>query len=162
MQSLHAHFITHYEIFSTDSAPPLLHILYGDLYIGGLPNNVIPKQGTVGSTKPFIGCIGDATLNGTVINFANSTDKYGDILGKCILDQSNSTDYDIYPRKCWNSDEKSAITGVCLFLAAKLPPLTELKPSAGVEHEEYTEAPYESCTFKHFSCDSLQRKVFWI
>jgi hypothetical protein len=33
--------------------------------------------------SPFIGCIGDATVNGIFINFANATDRRGAILGKC-------------------------------------------------------------------------------
>ncbi|KAL3275279.1 hypothetical protein HHI36_020047 [Cryptolaemus montrouzieri] len=70
----------------TDSPPTPLHILYGNLFIGGLPSTLTAASGMVGSTEPFVGCIADVTLNGNVINFANSTDKKNEILGKCALD----------------------------------------------------------------------------
>lgn len=63
------------------------------MYFGGLPINVIPNEGTVGSSKPFTGCIADAILNGTILNFANSTDKFAEILGKCILDLTYKRDF---------------------------------------------------------------------
>ncbi|XP_047345121.1 laminin subunit alpha isoform X1 [Vespa velutina] len=67
--------------YSTDSPPPSLHILYGDLYIGGIP---ILFQGSQNNARtPFVGCIGDATLNGIIINFANTTEKLHAFLGKC-------------------------------------------------------------------------------
>ncbi|KOC61553.1 Laminin subunit alpha [Habropoda laboriosa] len=34
---------------------------------------------------PFVGCIGDATLNGVIINFANTTERLHALLGKCKL-----------------------------------------------------------------------------
>ncbi|XP_015602424.1 laminin subunit alpha [Cephus cinctus] len=69
--------------YSTDSAPPPIHILYGNLYIGGLPSTFsVSKDGTA-SVAPFAGCIGDATLNGIIINFANTTERPHSILGKC-------------------------------------------------------------------------------
>ncbi|KYB28643.1 Laminin subunit alpha-like Protein [Tribolium castaneum] len=71
-----------------DTKPPPLFILHGTLYVGGLPRRVILSPGTVGSELPFRGCIGDLTLKGNVINFANSTDKFNEILGKCIYDKN--------------------------------------------------------------------------
>lgn len=74
------------ENYVTDSSPPPLHILNGHLYIGGLPEDyVIPTSMTLApvSTVPFAGCIGDATWNGIIINFANTTDRPGTSLGKC-------------------------------------------------------------------------------
>lgn len=66
--------------YSTDSAPPPLNYLYGSLYIGGLPSSLDPE----GRIVPFVGCIGDATLNGEVIiNFANTTERPYAFLGKC-------------------------------------------------------------------------------
>lgn len=64
--------------YSTDSAPPPLHFLYGSLYIGGLPS--IDSNGKI---VPFVGCIGDATLNSEIINFANTTERPNAFLGKC-------------------------------------------------------------------------------
>lgn len=55
--------------YSIDSASPL-HFLQGNLYIGGLPSSLDPDNRFV----PFVGCIGDATLNGRIIiNFANTS-----------------------------------------------------------------------------------------
>ncbi|OAD58422.1 Laminin subunit alpha [Eufriesea mexicana] len=39
---------------------------------------------------PFVGCIGDATLNGVIINFANTTERPHALLGKCKLGDSSS------------------------------------------------------------------------
>lgn len=57
----------------------MLHMMYGDLWIGGLPQGYSIASGTSASEDSFFGCIGDATLNGVVINFANSTDRVSDI-----------------------------------------------------------------------------------
>lgn len=66
--------------YSTDSAPPPLHFLYGSLYIGGLPSSIDSN----GKIVPFVGCIGDATLNSEIIiNFANTTERPNAFLGKC-------------------------------------------------------------------------------
>lgn len=67
--------------YSTDSAPPPLHFLYGNLYIGGLPSNFDSDGRKI---VPFVGCIGDATLNSEIIiNFANTTERPHAFLGKC-------------------------------------------------------------------------------
>lgn len=65
--------------YSTDSAPPPLNFLYGSLYIGGLPFTL-----DLVDTVPFVGCIGDATVNSEIIiNFANTTERPHAFLGKC-------------------------------------------------------------------------------
>lgn len=58
------------------------------MYVGGLPRRIQAKQGVVGSTKTFHGCIADLTVNGNVKNFANTTDRSSEILDKCVLDLS--------------------------------------------------------------------------
>lgn len=70
----------------TDSNPPPLHILHGNIFVGGLPPKFKLEPDTVGSSKQFHGCIADFTLNGEVKNFANTTDRSNGILDKCILD----------------------------------------------------------------------------
>ncbi|KAL1517260.1 hypothetical protein ABEB36_001047 [Hypothenemus hampei] len=70
----------------TDATPPPLHILFGHIYVGGLPEKLNPLPGRVGSTQSFQGCIADLTVNGNLKNFANTTDKSNEILDKCILD----------------------------------------------------------------------------
>lgn len=68
--------------YSTDSAPPALQFLYGSLYIGGLPFNAFTIKPV--DAMPFVGCIGDATINSEIIiNFANTTERPHAFLGKC-------------------------------------------------------------------------------
>lgn len=74
--------------FSSDIEPPVLQIPYGSLYIGGLPAVFgIPETGAM---TPFVGCIGDATLNGVIVNFANTTERPHALLGKCKLGDPSS------------------------------------------------------------------------
>ncbi|KAL7292410.1 hypothetical protein TKK_0013999 [Trichogramma kaykai] len=51
----------------------------GVLYVGNVPDNV--KNGL--SFEPFVGCIGDTTLNGVIVNFANSTERPHAHLAQC-------------------------------------------------------------------------------
>ncbi|XP_017779043.1 PREDICTED: laminin subunit alpha isoform X2 [Nicrophorus vespilloides] len=78
----------------TDSPPTPLNIQYGDVFFGGLPRYL--GSSIVTGVEPFAGCIGDATINGKIINFANLTEKYGEQLGKCILDKEIGSDSDIH------------------------------------------------------------------
>lgn len=67
--------------YRTDSEPPPLNIARGSFYIGGLPVAFdVPRTSAM---TPFVGCIGDATLNGLIINFANTTERPHAFLGKC-------------------------------------------------------------------------------
>lgn len=72
--------------YSTDNAPPALHILYASIYVGSLPKKIKLQPNRVASTDAFNGCIGDLTVNGQIKNFANTTDSSKEILDKCILD----------------------------------------------------------------------------
>lgn len=71
--------------YTTDTVPygtppPPLYFLNGNLYIGGVP----PNLDSDGKIVPFVGCIGDATLNSEIIiNFANTTERPHAFLGKC-------------------------------------------------------------------------------
>lgn len=87
--------INFYFIFRTDSSPLPIHVLYGNLYIGGVPRTFKIKKGTVGSNQSFVGCIGDTTLNDDVINFANSSHT-GVMLGKCMLDIKIGSETDVH------------------------------------------------------------------
>ena len=65
------------ENYNSKSSP--VNINPATIYIGGVPDKI-----TIGrSVEPFAGCIGDATVNGIIINFANTTDRPNTILGKC-------------------------------------------------------------------------------
>ncbi|XP_033329969.2 laminin subunit alpha [Megalopta genalis] len=67
--------------YTNDIAPSTLNIPLGSLYIGGLSATFgIPPTGEM---TPFVGCIGDTTLNGVIINFANTTERPRAFLGKC-------------------------------------------------------------------------------
>ncbi|KAJ8668735.1 hypothetical protein QAD02_010398 [Eretmocerus hayati] len=52
---------------SSESATPVSAIAGASLYVGGAP--------TPGAAAPFAGCIGDATINGAIVNFANATER---------------------------------------------------------------------------------------
>lgn len=67
--------------YSTDIEPPPLLVHHGSMYIGGLPISFGIEQ--IGSMNSFVGCIGDATLNGAIINFANTIERPHAFLGKC-------------------------------------------------------------------------------
>ncbi|XP_008557031.1 laminin subunit alpha [Microplitis demolitor] len=84
--------------FVTDYPPPALSIRKGNLYIGGLPNAPSGSK----STEPFVGCIGDATLNGEIINFANTKERPNAFLGKCLGGETpaylpTETDIGVWP-----------------------------------------------------------------
>ncbi|CAH0547112.1 unnamed protein product [Brassicogethes aeneus] len=80
----------------TDAPPPPLHILYGHMYVGGLPTKIKPLASMVGSTVQFSGCITDLTVNGAVKNFANSTEKSNEYLASCVLDKTELENLDVH------------------------------------------------------------------
>lgn len=49
-----------------------------------------------GSNDSFAGCITDVTQNGNVLNFAKYTDKLGEILGKCVLDETVGSETEVH------------------------------------------------------------------
>ncbi|XP_018320894.1 laminin subunit alpha [Agrilus planipennis] len=112
-----------YAFQSTDSPPPLPRILYGDFYIGGLPRTFAAKQGTVATERNFAGCIGDTTVNGVILNFANSTDKFREVIGKCILDKQIGSDTNIH-------------------VVPTLPPVEELDFQTLAPSESFTRNPF--------------------
>lgn len=70
--------------------------MYGDIYVGGVPPNYVIKRGMTGSNDSFAGCITDVTQNGNVLNFAKYTDKLGEILGKCVLDETVGSETEVH------------------------------------------------------------------
>lgn len=61
----------------------------GPVYFGGVPDmKLLATASTTGAS--FIGCIGDATLNGKIVNFAQSQSQLNAILQKCPLQKSSS------------------------------------------------------------------------
>lgn len=63
----------------SDNAPYPRPIENGAFYVGNVPENVRNGQ----KIEPFVGCIGDATLNGVIINFANSSERPYAHLAQC-------------------------------------------------------------------------------
>lgn len=85
--------VSYYELFSksyfdcsSDGAPPKMHLMYAELFIGGVGSRFTITPGGTGSKKPFVGCLGDAILNGAIINFSNATDEQNRKLRKCSKD----------------------------------------------------------------------------
>lgn len=79
----------------------------------------------VGSNESFVGCIGDMTLADKVINFADSTEQVGAIIGKCILDVKIGSDTDVHT-------------------VPVLPPIEEIDAHYTTEPEFYTDSPFEN------------------
>lgn len=71
------------ENYSADIGSSLSNVVDGILYIGGLPNTFGAGPDVSKSTMPFVGCIGDTTLNGAIINYASTKEKPNAFLGKC-------------------------------------------------------------------------------
>jgi hypothetical protein len=83
---------------STNSAPYPQEINNGALYVGNVPDDA--SSGL--KFEPFVGCIGDTTLNGVIVNFANSTERPYAHLSQCNRpDQMISSNHDpalsVYP-----------------------------------------------------------------
>lgn len=62
-----------------NNAPYPRQINDGALYVGNVPENV----GDALSYVPFVGCIGDTTLNGMIVNFATTTERQHAHLAQC-------------------------------------------------------------------------------
>lgn len=71
-----------------------MRLLYSNLYFGGVPSRV---DAALALQPQFSGCIGDATLNGVVVNFANLTDTSQAIVGKCLWDEEIKPPFSIPP-----------------------------------------------------------------
>ncbi|KAG8228153.1 hypothetical protein J437_LFUL002807 [Ladona fulva] len=76
--------IDDYESFVSEEASQPMQIRYGKLYFGGVPTGFQIKSDAVANDTPFTGCLGEATVNGKVINFANATKGPYTVLGKCV------------------------------------------------------------------------------
>lgn len=55
------------------------------LYFGGIPSDYEINLSTAASVKLFVGCLGDATVNGKFQNFADTLDRPGASLASCPL-----------------------------------------------------------------------------
>ncbi|XP_050541070.1 laminin subunit alpha [Daktulosphaira vitifoliae] len=69
-----------YDSFQSDRSPNPVRFLFSDFYFGGVPSSV---DAAAAISQSFIGCIGDATFNGKIINFAQLTEIPGATIGRC-------------------------------------------------------------------------------
>ena len=68
-----------YTVESYNSWGSSINMNSATIFIGGLPEQINLGR----PSDPFVGCIGDATVNGIIINFANTTERPNTIIGKC-------------------------------------------------------------------------------
>lgn len=71
-----------------------MRLLYSNLYFGGVPSRV---DAALALQPQFSGCIGDVTLNGVVVNFANLTDTSQAIIGKCLWEERAKPPFSVSP-----------------------------------------------------------------
>ncbi|XP_054277134.1 laminin subunit alpha [Macrosteles quadrilineatus] len=86
--------IDDYDNFKSPDTAVAMRLLYSNLYFGGVPSRV---DAALALQPQFSGCIGDATLNGVVVNFANLTDTSQAIVGKCLWDEEIKPPFSIPP-----------------------------------------------------------------
>lgn len=67
-------------------APEPLYIQAGDVFFGGLPDNYIPVRNALPTLAYFVGCISDVTINGEIVNFADSAEKRNGNINNCPTD----------------------------------------------------------------------------
>ncbi|XP_064093955.1 laminin subunit alpha-like [Macrobrachium nipponense] len=64
--------------------------LDGPVFFGGVPDTYSIAAAASATDTNFYGCIGDATLNGRVVNFAQSTERPRALLQKCPIFKSTA------------------------------------------------------------------------
>ncbi|XP_071537849.1 laminin subunit alpha isoform X2 [Panulirus ornatus] len=62
----------------------------GPVFFGGVPEVYNIAAAASATDTNFFGCIGDATLNSKIVNFAQSQDQPNALLQKCLLQKSSS------------------------------------------------------------------------
>lgn len=79
------------QISRSDFYTKNLQINEGQIYFGGVPKSLRIPRNAVASTESFVGCISDATIGRTLINFANYTDRQNAQLDQCGADVFDET-----------------------------------------------------------------------
>lgn len=72
-----------------------MRLLYSNLYFGGVPSRVDASLALL----KFHGCIGHATLNGVIVNFANLTDISQATIGNCLYKDPIKPLYSVPPNR---------------------------------------------------------------
>lgn len=68
------------KMYRSERPPNPVRFLYSDFYFGGVPSEV---DAAAAISPSFVGCIGDVTFNGKIINFAQLTEVPGATIGRC-------------------------------------------------------------------------------
>lgn len=66
--------------------PEALNIQAGDIFFAGLPDNYRPVRNALPTMAYFVGCISDVTINGEIVNFADSAEKRKGNINNCPTD----------------------------------------------------------------------------
>lgn len=74
-----------YDVYMLDTPNSNLIIPATPIYFGGVPDTFALAAGASATDTPFLGCIGDTTVNGKLINYASSTGNQGASIAKCPL-----------------------------------------------------------------------------
>lgn len=70
-------------MFSSEFTTKPLNIKSGDIYFGGLPKGFTARRNALATSENFIGCIKEVTIDGHIVNFAQSTNSHGAHLDTC-------------------------------------------------------------------------------
>lgn len=73
-------------LFSLPYTPEALNIQAGDIFFAGLPDNYRPVRNALPTMAYFVGCISDVTINGEIVNFADSAEKRKGNINNCPTD----------------------------------------------------------------------------
>ena len=79
-----------YDVYTLDTPNSPLIIPATPIYFGGVPDTFALAVGAAATDTPFLGCIGDTTVNGKLINYATSTGNQGASIAKCPLPDGSS------------------------------------------------------------------------
>lgn len=85
-------------------APDALWIMNGDVFFGGLPETFIPPRNALPNMAYFLGCISDVTINGEIVNFADSVEKRNGNINQCPTDIMGKIDEIIYKSSIQNTN----------------------------------------------------------
>ncbi|XP_064094479.1 laminin subunit alpha-like isoform X2 [Macrobrachium nipponense] len=132
--------------------------LDGPVFFGGVPDTYSIAAAASATDTNFYGCIGDATLNGRVVNFAQSTERPRALLQKCPIFKSTALFQT--PSLGQRRRNISEVVDVPIIARGTLPPVDlEAEPEVEEDSEEYDystsqesfsvtpRSPFQSVTF---------------
>ena len=104
--------IDDFEVYTLDTPNSQLVFPATPIYFAGIPDNFQLARDAVASTSTFVGCIGDTTINGRLINYASSMDNVGASVAKCPVTGSQpQPDVAQEPRNPKRIEDDSQPTG---------------------------------------------------